>query len=815
METRKLTLVMYLVLSCVLVFTLGLLGGCKGSDGSAGAQGPQGIQGPQGLTGPTGTQGLPGTFANNNCTDCHHLSADGSTALLPQRAAGMAGGAKVVSTGTTTTLKATATILVSGATVTINGYYWQYIGGLPATLGTTVTGQTVTITMNAVAGDYRAKAVENEMLPDRTMVVPINSKTMEEGANAELLLTAFGSDGNIYYDTATVKDSGNDVATYAPRETTGVNNVAVGMPVLLNAEGTGPYTWTLTNNPAGSTAAFDASNIKNPYFTPNVAGKYTVSVVTTPTGTTTPATDTMDIYAGSWRGEITGVDMTTLTADGNGTPIPDSTSCTGCHDGTIAPDKFTPWKSSGHATRFEEGLNAGGHYSAVCFPCHTVGFNTGAAANGFDLQPNYATFVTDTTMFGPAVDNTRYSRMWSTPSYTALAKESNIQCENCHGPQNTAGHMNVAGAPRVSLSSDVCAACHAEPTHHGRFQEWQESPTGHANFTLAEGEGTNPNCAGCHSAQGNLVWIKQLQSGNPLRTLAPGSITWTTSNVQPQTCVVCHDPHAEGTTTNTTTDAQPRITGDTPKLPAGFAALGVGKGAQCIVCHNTRNGGITTAGDSYLHEDNDPQFGALSSYAAPHVPAQGDVLTGHNAYFMPASGGAFGTTNYSPHARITDSCVQCHMVRSLPPALLSDYGNTNHTFLASLDICTKCHGIDSGLAGKLQMDTQAALDQLLSNIQTAIATQATGTYAGNIASVTLATSHGLPVVNLTYVAGSPATGVNPNVVVPASTDAGQTLAKAIWNYYLINNDSSLGIHNPEFIRNVIGNTNTKVSVLLP
>ena len=77
------------------------------------------------------------------------------------------------------------------------------------------------------------------------------------------------------------------------------------------------------------------------------------------------------------------------------------------------------------------------------------------------------------------------------------------------------------------MSSDVCGACHGAPTHHGRFPEWQESPTGHASFELAVGEGidsTNPqnsnaNCAGCHSAQGFLRYIKQLQSGNPLRSV--------------------------------------------------------------------------------------------------------------------------------------------------------------------------------------------------------------------------------------------------------------------------------------------------------
>ena len=54
--------------------------------------------------------------------------------------------------------------------------------------------------------------------------------------------------------------------------------------------------------------------------------------------------------------------------------------------------------------------------------------------------------------------------------------------------------------------------------------------------------------------------------------------------------------------------------GNTPLLPAGFQANGVGRGALCITCHNSRNGGSgTTVG---LHEDGDPIFGNPSS---PHT----------------------------------------------------------------------------------------------------------------------------------------------------------------------------------------------------
>src|SRR3970282_109644 len=78
-------------------------------------------------------------------------------------------------------------------------------------------------------------------------------------------------------------------------------------------------------------------------------------------------------------------------------------------------------------------------------------------------------------------------------------------------------------------------------------------------------------------------------------------------------------------------------------LPAGFEARGVGAGALCMTCHNTRNGAITWNAA-------DPR-----RFTAPHVAAQADVIMGKNVYFV-----NFGENFVSPHAAFTgDSCL-CH-----------------------------------------------------------------------------------------------------------------------------------------------------------
>ena len=59
------------------------------------------------------------------------------------------------------------------------------------------------------------------------MVVPANSFSIELAQNSEFRLWIFGDDGNVYYDVVKIQaqDALKDVVKYAPRESTGLNNV--------------------------------------------------------------------------------------------------------------------------------------------------------------------------------------------------------------------------------------------------------------------------------------------------------------------------------------------------------------------------------------------------------------------------------------------------------------------------------------------------------------------------------------------------------------------------------------------------------------
>jgi hypothetical protein len=335
-------------------------------------------------------------------------------------------------------------------------------------------------------------------------------------------------------------------------------------------------------------------------------------------------------------------------------------------------------------------------------------------------------------------------------------------------------------------------------------QRAQWARSGHANRTLAREEATvetrgvtAAHCGRCHAEQGFLAWLSQLNAGNPgLITMpggAPADIRFLTNlgltkfSVRPVTCNTCH-----------TADFKIRVTRSTAVLPAGFRAIGVGEGAQCMTCHNTRNGAITW-------NTNDP-----GRWTAPHVAAQADVIMGKNAFFVQPSDG-----NISPHATfIGDSCVTCHV----------RFNKESHTFKASKDVCARCHGA-SMTASRVQEGIETLLEEVEKTVGTKVLTSRdriatirawdpkTDKYTDNfridaaqVASVNLSEIHGQ--IGLQFNGRSGAKWYSQLGDVKDSAGkpvfpTNDVVVRAGWNYFLIHGDSSDGVHNPKFSRTVL------------
>ena len=344
---------------------------------------------------------------------------------------------------------------------------------------------------------------------------------------------------------------------------TGIRNVPIGIPVLLHGKTQDTYDWALTAA-AGSTATLMDATGQNPEFTPDVAGMYTITV----TDAAADATTTL----GDLRRHLARRDR---RSGRSGQPDGqlDVHRLPRCSRWQSGPRPATPRSSPTSSTPAT-------HYGEGCFACHTVGFDPDVDNGGIDEASDYQAFL-DSGLINTPGDN------WTQvlADYPETAQLANIQCENCHGPQNSAAHMQGV---RGSISSNVCATCHGEPLRHARFQQWQLSA--HANYEVAIDESQSGTCSRCHTGNGFLAWLPVLtgaEAGDPYDDI---EVTWTEDEAHPQTCATCHDPHDAGDVSGNDNNATVRIAGDTPPLMAGFTATDVGRGAICMTCHNTRRG---------------------------------------------------------------------------------------------------------------------------------------------------------------------------------------------------------------------------------
>jgi len=695
------------------------------------------------------------------------------------------------------------------------GVEWTQEEGAAATIGSPNQGNTAVTLPNADAFKeelillLKEPPISEEQLPpnveppegefvgglqDRFQVVGINHFALERAGHIPLKFSVTTSSG-IYSAMVDVH------AALGWRVNPGLRNQPINIPVLLHGKDQASYNWTVESVPAGSgvAALMDATG-QNPDFTPDVPGIYEVKENVSGT--------MLKIHAGTWRGVIVG-------QDANGRPISDA-ACTGCHTaGGFAPDKFTPWANTGHAEIFTNNLNTSDHYGTSCFGCHTVGYDLEANNGGIDEASDYQDFLASGLLASRT--GTEWTQMLAL--FPNSAKLSNAQCENCHGPQNgplgsfSTAHGGVALGgdedARVSLSADVCASCHGEPLRHARFQQWQLSR--HSNYEVAIDEGQSGSCSRCHTVNGFLTWLPVLKgdvAGDPLDDI---TVTWTEDETHPQTCVTCHDPHNAGTTSGDNTNAPVRVQGDTPLLIAGFQAFGVGKGAMCMTCHNTRRG---LRNDSTWATTTDKD-------RAPHGGVQADLLMGQNAYFVPVG-------NRGVHSFISDTCVNCHMKKTPPPADLAyAAGGSNHTFFAEKGVCIECHtGGEPNTAG-----VQAAVGGPLSALEATIAGYYKGLISDLIAAGNQIDLNGAATITdpaqilaihfsetrgrqaLIFDLASGAVGplrlsdvdviIGPQAGTTLLDQADDTALKAGWNYALVHTDRSIGVHNPAFSSQVL------------
>jgi cytochrome c553 len=344
-------------------------------------------------------------------------------------------------------------------------------------------------------------------------------------------------------------------------------------------------------------------------------------------------------------------------------------------------------------------------------------------------------------------------------------------------------------------------------------EEWQKSK--HSNRELPVNDAGTwetrkadaAHCGRCHTEQGFNAWVPQLMKGDPGNIKKPDGgaadesfikgLGLTQAQVRPITCAACH-----------TQGSELRIRDNIPLLPNGIPVRGVGKGALCMACHNTRNGRI--AWDSP-----DPK-----RYTQPHEAAQADVILGKNVFFYNDTG-----DTESPHAAFTgNACVTCH----------KEVADGGHTFKAGE--CDACHGertteafVQNGIAD-LQKQLAAVIVKRIMAVKDKIACVTswdpkkdqdapnTAINGSQIKTVEIPPGiHGQISLKFILQDGREVYSQLGNIK-DACGDKGKPVwatsdpvVRALWNYLLFEYDGSKGVHNPRFARNVLVATITSIS----
>jgi hypothetical protein len=501
--------------------------------------------------------------------------------------------------------------------------------------------------------------------------------------------------------------------------------------------------WSLLSKPTGSNAAITNISGLNWWgkFLADSTGTYNVKVTM---NTTAGSKDTtMYIYASKFVGV------------GNFQGVPATyPQCMTCHSGnSLFSGIFNKWKVSGHAGIFKYEIDSGAaYYGKSCMKCHTTGYdhNKFALNNGFDDVARTLGW----NWVGPP-----NPRKWDSLKtyYPGLVNFATIGCENCHGP----GSEHALGGGdtnkiEISYKAAVCGSCHDEPWRHHYYAEWEHSLHSEAVF---EGRNvadslrfrTANDCNRCHDGESFIQYTKNFKG--PLNT--------SLADQEMITCQTCHDPH--GATTSEYQLRKPSTNSDT--LGSGHTYSSLGNGRICVDCHKSRR----TASTYVLNK-------VTSSTWGPHGSTQGDVLMGKNA-------ATFNSLPYvnGSHKNISDGCVGCHMYATTDTGTVTrdkvgghstnmKYTATNFDFV---NPCLGCHpGVthfsdfmapeDYDLNGTVQ-SWQTEVKGVLTNLRKAMNPQ-----------------H-LDSINWNWIAAD-SNNVN--------------LRKAYFNYRMIENDGSFGLHNP-------------------
>lgn len=283
-------------------------------------------------------------------------------------------------------------------------------------------------------------------------------------------------------------------------------------------------------------------------------------------------------------------------------------------------------------------------------------------------------------------------------------------------------------------------------------EQWAESSHARPITFAAEEEG----CKNCHDGQTFTQAGGGFQPRFEAETTGSAGATGSAETTPPRDWVVATDCRV----CHTAAGVRIAEAGEVEQIPSLDRAEG-GYGALCMACHNGWHGAGARDGE----------------LGAPHGSVQTDMFFGVNTVPVEAQGGATQSEveSESPHAKVTDTCVGCHV---------SGGDSPNHTFVVqSFEGCKRkdCHKSDmtdggtakedfdgDGTTEKYQVEVEGLLDALEAAINQSAGTSSFTSAQGNV-----------------VFEGGQVTATDPAYA-------------AAYNYLFVVDDRSRGVHNPKF-----------------
>lgn len=327
-----------------------------------------------------------------------------------------------------------------------------------------------------------------------------------------------------------------------------------------------------------------------------------------------------------------------------------------------------------------------------------------------------------------------------------------LMMSSCEGPEGPAGADGTDGVAGVDGLDGVdgnvtCLVCHSDDNMNAIQHQFVQSQ--HSSGAIAvDYAGGRASCAMCHSHEGFVAFATGLEAQD-------------IANPSAWECGTCHGLH----TTFEEEDYALRMSGEISFIFDETVTADFDNGNLCVNCHQSRRAepNVTDPGET---------FTITSSHYGPHHGAQGNVVNGTGmaeivgdiAYPAPGSDAHMGV-----------GCTGCHM---------GEYdveeGAGGHTYSPTVLACTSCHG---DLEDFDYNGAQTEVEELLVELRDILLAQ--GVLAGD-------DENGYHPVN-----------ERDN---PGEATFSMAQAQAFFNWIGLEEDRSLGVHNPKYVIALLKNS---------